>query len=268
MKCKQTREVIDTASRHTLYNDSVKSHLSGCHDCRRHADGTASLLTLLGAQPRVEAPADFDAKVSLGIARAQADLLSDKTTSLLTLLKSQPRVEAPADFDFRLSAGIARAQAEQLRPTSVFERTWEKIARTISFGQATAVAAAALVVVTASTFYINHDNNSPAPTIDIAKASPADVTPNEMKPAPKITASGVAAGRMIAAKSTGRGEKVKPAMFRSDELQASNSSGDDVSGRDRVFNPITKQVVSADVAYGADKAAFNVAKAAAFSPSL
>src|SRR5262249_22820147 len=114
MKCKQTREVIDTASRHTLYSDTVTTHLSGCRDCRRHADGTASLLTLLSAQPRVEAPADFDIKVSMGIARAQAKQLSDKITSLLALLKAQPRVEAPADFDFRLSAGIARAQAERL----------------------------------------------------------------------------------------------------------------------------------------------------------
>src|SRR5262249_957078 len=121
MKCKQTREVIDTASRHTMYSDTVTTHLSGCPDCRLHADGTASLLTLLSAQPRAQAPADFDFRLSAGIAIAQAERLSDKTASLLNLLKAQPRVESPADFDFRLSAGIARAQAERLSPASVLE---------------------------------------------------------------------------------------------------------------------------------------------------
>ena len=262
MKCKQTREVIDTASRHTLYSDSVTTHLSGCPDCRRHSDGTASLLMLLNAQPRVESPADFDIKVSMGIARAQADLLSDKTTSLLALLKTQPRVEAPADFDFRLSAGIARAQAERLNQTSVFERAWEKLARTLSFGQATAMAAAALVVVTASTIYINLDYSVPTRSGDVAISGPDKSTPNEVKSAPVNTAPVVNPGRMIAATSPGRVVKIRPAMIRSDELQAINNSPEDMSSREKVFDPKTRRYVNLDRSFGAD-----LAKSGADTPS-
>jgi hypothetical protein len=35
------------------------------------------------------------------------------STSLLALLGQQPRVEAPSDFEFRVRAGIARAKAEE-----------------------------------------------------------------------------------------------------------------------------------------------------------
>lgn len=260
MKCKQTREVIDTASRHTLYSDSVKTHLSGCPDCRRRADGTASLFTLLGAQPRVEAPADFDIRVSMGIARAQADLLSDKTASLLTLLKAQPRVEAPADFDFRLSASIARAQAERLNRSGVLERAWEKLVRSLTFGQATAMAAAALVVATASTIYLNFDKSSPEPGVNVAYTKPADSTPTEVKPAqvsPAIVAKpAVNSGRV----SAGQSIRVRPVEFRPDDLQARNNSADDTPRRDKFYNPTTKRVMSPGVAFGAEEASVTMAK--------
>jgi hypothetical protein len=261
MKCKQTREVIDTASRHTLYSDSVTTHLSGCLDCRRHADGTASLLKLLNAQPRVEAPADFDARLSMGIARAQAESLSDQTAALLTLLKAQPRVEAPADFDFRLSAGIARAQTERLNPTGVIERAWEKLLRTVSFGQATAMAAAALVVVTVSTFYINYEKIAPATTGELAAQRKADLTPAKVAPEEGNLASVADPGRIFTTKSVGRGAaKVKPVMFRSDVPQAINNS-DDASSLEKVYDPKTKKYVSPGVAYGvADSASVAMAK--------
>jgi hypothetical protein len=217
---------------------------------------------LLNAQPRVETPADFDIKVSMGIARAQSDLLSDKTASLLTLLKAQPRVEAPADFDFKLSAGIARAQAERLNQTSVFERAWEKLARTVSWGQATAMAATALVVVTASTFYINQDNSAPAPGRNVAHTTPAGSTPTEVKPAQVITAPVVNPVRMMAATSVGRVGKVKPATIRSDDPQASNNSPDDMPGSEKVFDPKTRRVVKLDRSFGAD-----LAKVGADAPS-
>ena len=148
MKCKQTREAIDTTSRRAQHGVSVTSHLNACPDCRRHADETASLLSLLSAQPRVQSPADFDSGLTRRIAAAQAD----ETVSMLSLLRTQPRVEVPADFDFRLRARIAREQAERFSPAGVFEKFWERLAQTISLGQAATAMAAAALAVTVSAF--------------------------------------------------------------------------------------------------------------------
>ncbi|HEX2491338.1 MAG TPA: hypothetical protein VHR27_18145 [Blastocatellia bacterium] len=71
MKCKQIREEIDAASRHDMCGD-VRSHLDACPDCRRYSDETASLIRLLGAQPRVEAPPDFEFRLRARMLRAQA----------------------------------------------------------------------------------------------------------------------------------------------------------------------------------------------------
>lgn len=73
MNCQTIRETIDTASRRAGYGETVHTHLGGCSDCRRHADETSSLLALLNAQPRVEAPADFDFRLRARIARAQSE---------------------------------------------------------------------------------------------------------------------------------------------------------------------------------------------------
>src|SRR5262249_51698759 len=116
MNCKQTKEVIDSSSRRAAYGDVASAHLSGCPDCRHHAD---------------------------------------ETDSLLALLKAQPRVEAPADFDFRLRARIARAEAEQVSSAGVLETIWERFfAQTFSWGQAAAAMVAVAMVVTVSISYI------------------------------------------------------------------------------------------------------------------
>lgn len=73
MNCQTIRETIDTASRRAGYSENVYAHLGDCSACRRHADGTRSLFALLSAQPRVEAPADFDFRLRARIARAQAE---------------------------------------------------------------------------------------------------------------------------------------------------------------------------------------------------
>jgi hypothetical protein len=72
MSCKQIREAIDAASGHASYGGHVASHLSGCPDCHRYSDEAASLLRLLSAQPRVEAPPDFEFRLRARIANAQA----------------------------------------------------------------------------------------------------------------------------------------------------------------------------------------------------
>lgn len=82
MNCKQIREAIDTASRHNLYGGNVISHLSDCPDCHRYSDEATSLLGLLGAQPRVEAPPDFDFRLRARMARAQTATASDPRSFL------------------------------------------------------------------------------------------------------------------------------------------------------------------------------------------
>jgi hypothetical protein len=72
MSCKQIREAIDAASGHNSYSGHVASHLSGCPDCHRYSGEAASLLRLLSAQPRVEAPPDFEFRLRARIANAQA----------------------------------------------------------------------------------------------------------------------------------------------------------------------------------------------------
>jgi len=72
MNCTGTKAVIDSASRRNPISSEVKVHLSGCPDCRSYSDQTNALLSLLSAQPRVEAPADFNFQLRARIARAQA----------------------------------------------------------------------------------------------------------------------------------------------------------------------------------------------------
>jgi hypothetical protein len=72
MNCKQIREAIDTASRHNPRGGDVASHLSNCPDCHRYSDETASLTRLLGAQPRVEAPPDFEFRLRARLLRTPA----------------------------------------------------------------------------------------------------------------------------------------------------------------------------------------------------
>jgi hypothetical protein len=85
MNCKEAKMAIDTQPRRSPYGEVVKSHLSGCPDCHHYAD---------------------------------------ETNALLSLLSAQPRVQAPADFDFRLRARIARAQSEERRPLGFLEGLW------------------------------------------------------------------------------------------------------------------------------------------------
>jgi len=72
MNCKEIKAAIDMASRRNPISNEANAHLSGCPDCLGYSAQASSLLALLSAQPRVEAPADFDFKLRARIARAQA----------------------------------------------------------------------------------------------------------------------------------------------------------------------------------------------------
>jgi len=72
MNCTGIKAVIDSASSRNPICSDVKTHLNGCPDCRSYSDHTNALLSLLSAQPRVQAPADFNFQLRARIARAQA----------------------------------------------------------------------------------------------------------------------------------------------------------------------------------------------------
>lgn len=72
MNCKDIKATIDSASRRNPISGEAHSHLSGCPDCRSYSDQSSALLSMLAAQPRVQAPADFDFRLRARIARAEA----------------------------------------------------------------------------------------------------------------------------------------------------------------------------------------------------
>jgi hypothetical protein len=71
MNCQQTRAAVDTASNQNNLTSGAKQHLASCPDCRHYSAGTFQLIALLAAQPRIEAPADFDFRLKARIARAR-----------------------------------------------------------------------------------------------------------------------------------------------------------------------------------------------------
>lgn len=73
MNCKDVKSSIDMASRRNPLDREAHAHMSGCPECRSYSDQSSALLSLLTAQPRVEAPADFDFRLRARIARAQAE---------------------------------------------------------------------------------------------------------------------------------------------------------------------------------------------------
>jgi hypothetical protein len=263
MKCKQTREAIDTTSRRAQHGVSVTSHLNACPDCRRHADETASLLSLLSAQPRVQSPADFDSGLTRRIATAQAD----ETVSMLSLLRTQPRVEVPADFDFRLRARIAREQAERFSPAGVFEKFWERLAQTISLGQAATAMAAAALAVTVSTFYINRDSGAPASSGIVAVHKQADLTPNSSTPAsgialPAVETNGITVNPANKAVKPRRAALIPAAATSTTEMMAG------VDSSQEVYSAKLGRRVKNGASFGADDALDNLAKATPDLPSM
>ncbi len=152
MTCEQMREAMDTG----IPQNTLQSHLAGCPDCTEWS----SLLKLLGAQPRVQAPADFNT-------RLQARLASEEV-KLLALVNSLPPVNAPADFNFRLSGRLAQAKAEKAARSPL---AWlaEFLVNSFSLGQAaTAMAAVVLFVAFSAVQLTRNGGQSQATSTNIA----------------------------------------------------------------------------------------------------
>ena len=69
--CREIQNIIDTASARSELAPNIEQHLGNCDGCREHASSTFQLRSLLMAQPRVEAPSDFDFRLRARIARAR-----------------------------------------------------------------------------------------------------------------------------------------------------------------------------------------------------
>jgi hypothetical protein len=242
MNCKQIREEIDTASRRSL-RGGVRSHLNDCPDCRRYADETTSLIGLLGAQPRVE---------------------------------------APADFEFRLRARLARAQAaESDRPQGflwkILSETFSP--KTCSWRQMGAAAATIAMVITVSTFYLKRDDRASG-SISASQAGAADRAADPKSIGTGGTGANpeipmLAAGSTVTtpAKFINRSPRVGPAMYSSDGgvkgedevLSEAPKTNDfaDIDGSTLLYNPETKRLLNdRSRFYGAETVSISLSKPA------
>lgn len=74
MGCSQAREAVETAARREMVGAEAARHLAGCAPCSQYAKETFALMALMAAQPRVEAPADFDFRLRARLARARDEV--------------------------------------------------------------------------------------------------------------------------------------------------------------------------------------------------
>ena len=230
MNCEQTREAIDSG----IQNEAVHGHLTSCPACQQSEAETSSLLSLLSAQPRVKAPADFETQLQ---ARLQATLVGEEAqlTALLgslpavvapanfeaqlqarlaseevkiaALVGVLPAIEAPSNFDFHLRARLAQVNAEQTArgPLTWLADFWTKSFSFGSFGQAATAMAALALVVAFSLTQINRETTQPsnAPTLMAhTDTTQAPATRNLVLPAQTITPEPVL--RSIANKAVAR----------------------------------------------------------------
>ncbi len=217
------------ASRRSPYNDAVQFHLSGCPDCRHYANETSALLTLLSAQPRVQ---------------------------------------APPDFDFRLRARIARAQSAD-RPSGLFENLWARTFSWGQAATALAAVALAVTFsisyfnrensAPVKTSNLAAVNEIPAPPQNVAEVV------GEMKPQQQT----VHAAKPVSAKFTARSAKsslLATRLTATPPVTADPIAQTEIVSIDntpRIYSRETRQFVShSDRLLGAEGASLNSAKQA------
>ncbi len=238
MNCQNVRSVIDTASRREPMSGSLETHLSGCHNCRSY---------------------------------------SDEMSSLLALLSAQPRVEAPADFDFRLRARIARAQSEPATPAAIFERLWERFwarsSSSLSWGQAvTATATLALIATFSALHYSGRNQPITTTSTDNRAGTVAKSTPKDESPA--ITSTPITTDRIVRS-SVVKNSASSSSRASAPEVRLKAVSGTRTvtAGNEytwRGFNPEKGQIVipSNRDLVGAENSSSTMAKTVAFVPSI
>jgi hypothetical protein len=244
MNCQNVRLVIDTATRREMMSEPVNTHLSDCRDCRRHADETRALIALLSAQPKVQ---------------------------------------APADFDFKLRARIAGAQAEPRSPWGTLERFWTR-SLSFSWGRAITATATLALVATFTAIHFNSSDQPAATALDspaVAVSSPSksqDYQPTMTGIQSTVSAPQVAltAAKPATVRLTARSNKISSALVKPAEAEAPrqqiNLAGNTAKNEDtwHAYNRERGQMVTAParaVVIGAENSS-TLAKATAFVPSI
>lgn len=214
MNCKDTQTALDSASRRNPISQSASAHLAGCPDCRSYSDQSNALLALLGSQPRVEAPADFDFRLRARIARAE----------------SQPSggpVAVLANF-FGLSFSFKQATAS--------------------------LAAVAVMVAAATFYFTNGNHSATSNNSMIARVeNPVAQVPEKSveAPADKAVAATPVSPRPVAVKMTSGTHinvtKMKAAMFSAASSGEATIANNTIRKEDtvRVFNRERGQVMEA-----------------------
>ncbi len=278
MNCEQIREAIDSGIR----SEAVHGHLTGCPACQQFAAETSSLLSLLSAQPRVKAPADFETQLqarlqtvltseesklaallgSLPVVAAPAHFeaqlqarLASAEVKVAALVGILPAIEAPGNFDFRLRARMAQAKAEEgtRGPLAWLENFW---AQSFSFGPAATAMAALALVIAFSVIQLNREtaqpSNSPALVATKVDTTQAPVSRNltvpvkQETPSSHTTAVKATAARFSRPASSTNGKATAEAVAEP-QLVASNVS------EQSVFSAATRQemkIPRGNLAYG------------------
>lgn len=150
MTCEQIKETLDTVNQ----SEVATRHLNGCGACRQEAVATVKLVSLLHAQPRVKAPADFMAQLQMRMATETVN----EDALLKNLLQAIPAVAAPPDFAFRVRARLARAEAPASNPLAAFGE-WLK--QSFTFGQAASAMAAVALIAVFTTWQMSGSTTAP-----------------------------------------------------------------------------------------------------------
>lgn len=269
MNCEQIREAIDSG----IQSEAVHGHLTGCPACQQFEAETSSLLSLLSAQPRVKAPADFETQLharlqtalaseeskltallgSLPVVTAPANFeaqlqarLASEEVKVAALVGALPAIEAPGNFDFHLRARLAQAKAEQNArgPLAWLADFWSQ---SFSFGQAATAMAALALVVTFSVTQINRETPQPNGSQALmakADTTPASATRNLIAPAAvaskqQAPSLPTTAGRTIAARFS---RHLMPAVSTSAKAEA-----EPVAERQLVASNRNEQIVLSSV---------------------
>jgi hypothetical protein len=251
---------------------TIGAHVRSCHDCRRYSDETTVLLTMLAAQSRIEAPADFDFKL-----RARLAQTKDETAVLLTMLEAQPRIEAPADFDFKLRARLARAKLEPAPAEGIFEKLRARslgLSLGFSWGQAAAATATLAVAVTVTALNFSTSDRAVPTKTDQANHQVVDKVDTLVEP-PVTNGPAVTVKPSLPVKSGHKASVVIPmsAAARTNNSNLTTDPEIETEGKDyiwRGFDPENKQFITTQNRdlIGAENSASMMPKTLSFVPSI
>ena len=298
MDCTNVQSVIDMDLRLESANEQIQAHLSCCRDCHRYELENRALHTLLGAQPGIAAPSDFDYKLRARLARGTSSQ-EHENTALLALLRTQPALDAPADFDFKLRARLARAKSEPAASYGISSKL--KIPFAFSLGRTVAATTTLALVVAVSALHFAHSDRGyqssmasmasmPNTANTVAKLTEEKVGPatansgvpnSDMRDMRDMNVTAMADKPSFSAKSRYRNQAYIPAsatvarartLSAETEVEGSVKSVKNVVLEDmwRGFDPEKREIITTrnrDL-IGAENSASTLSKTVSFVPSI